>query len=120
MATGAVQISWGDNVHGREAKGLDVFGAAVQRFEDLAKAGRIHSHKEFFALVGRSGGFMLVEGELEELQKILIEPETIALNAKAESIVHDYEVRLYAGGTDQSVQDVMGSYMGSLQELGYL
>lgn len=120
MTAGAVKISWGTSIPGREAKSLDVFGAAVARFEELAKSGRIHSHQEYFALSGRAGGFMLATGDVEELQKIMAEPETISLNAKAETIVDDFQIDLYAGGTDQAVQEMMGSYMGALQELGYL
>jgi hypothetical protein len=120
MTTGAVVIRWGANIPGREAKGLEVFGAAIERFEQYAKAGRIHSHKEFIALTGRSGGFMLAEGEVDELQKILVEPETLVLNSKAEAIVSDFEIQLYGGGSDQAVQELIGTYMGGLQELGYM
>jgi hypothetical protein len=120
MTAGAVKVSWGASIPGREAKGLEVFGAAVQRFEEMAKSGRIHGHREYMALTGRSGGFMLIEGQVEELQKIMSEPDTIALNAKAEAITQDFEITLYAGGTDQAVQDMMGTYMSSLQEIGYL
>jgi hypothetical protein len=120
MTAGAVRISWGSNIPGREAKSLDVFASAVARFEDLAKSGRIHSHQEYFALTGRAGGFMVASGDVEELQKILAEPETIALNSKAESIVQDFQVELYVGGTDQAVQELMGTYTGAMQEIGYL
>lgn len=120
MATGAIVISWGASIPGRESKSLEVFGSAIQRFEDLAKTGRIQSHQEFFALTGRSGGFMLVEGDLEELQKILIEQETLALNSKAELITQDFTIQLYGGGTDQTVQEMMGVYIAGQQELGYL
>lgn len=120
MAHGAVRVSWGASIPGREAKALEVFGAAVARFEEMQKTGRIHSCREYFSLTGPSGGFMLFEGEIEELMKILVEPETLALNAKAESITSDFMIQVFAGGTDQSVQETMGSYMSSLQELGYL
>ena len=117
---GAIKISWAASVPGREAKGLEVFGKAVERFEGLAKQGRIHAHQEFFAVTGADGGFMLVSGELAELLTISAEPETLALNAQAASIVQDFRIEVYGGGTDQSVQELMGSYVGSLQEIGYL
>jgi hypothetical protein len=120
MATGAVVIRWGAVVPGREAKALEVFGKSIERFEQLAKQGRIHSHKEYLALTGTMGGFTVVDGDLEELQKIIVEPETISLNAQAEAIVQDFEQQLYAGGTDQAVQEMMGSYMTATSELGYL
>ena len=118
--TGATVIRWGASIPGREAKGLEVFAASIERFEGLAKQGRIHSHKEFIALDGRSGGFMVVEGDIAELQKIAIEPETLALNSKAASIVQDFEIQTYLGGTDKSVQDLIGIYLGGLGDLGYV
>ena len=117
---GAVVIRWGANVPGREAKGLEVFGNAVARFEGFAKSGRISSHKEFFSLTGTDGGFMMVEGAVSELMAILAEDDTMKLNAQAAAIVEDFEIQVYAGGDDQTVQSVMGSYVGSLQEIGYM
>jgi len=118
--TGAVVISWGAGIPGREAKGVEVFGKAVGRFEELAKQGRIHSHREFFSVTGPDGGFMILEGELSELLSITAEPETLALNAQAAAIVSDFEVRVYGGGSDQAVQQLMGNYASSLQEIGYM
>jgi hypothetical protein len=117
---GAIKISWKASIPGREAKGLEVFGTAVARFEAFAKQGRIHAHQEYFAVTGADGGFMLVTGELAELLKITAEPETLALNAQAAAIVQDFSIQVYGGGNDQSVQELMGNYMTSLQQLGYM
>lgn len=117
---GAVVIRWGANIPGREAKGLEVFGKAIERFEGYAKQGRVHGHREFIALTGRAGGFMIADGDVEELQKILTEPETLSLNTQAEAIVSDFEITLYGGGTDKAVQELIGTYTGSLAELGYM
>jgi len=118
--TGASLIRWGSTRPGREAKALEVFGKSIDRFEQLAKEGRIHSHREYLALTGRVGGFMIVEGEVEELQKISLETETLTLNSQAEAIVEDFEITLYAGGTDKAVQELIGTYMGAMGEIGYL
>jgi hypothetical protein len=117
---GATVVRWGATIPGREAKGLEVFGKAVEHFEGLAKKGRVHGHHEYIALTGRVGGMMVVEGDVAELQKILIEPETLALNTQAEAICQDFEITLYAGGNDQTIQEVMGTYMGALAEMGYM
>ena len=121
--TGAMVISWGSPVRGREAKGLEVFGGAVERFEGLAKQGRIHSHKEYFALTGntgRVGGFMIVEGEVEELLTLQGQEEQIRLQQRAQAIVNDFNVQIFAGGSDRTVQERMSSYTETLNELGYL
>src|SRR4051812_3392036 len=118
--TGAALIKWGGQVPGREAKALEVFGRSIERFEQLTKEGRIHAHREYIALTGKAGGFTILEGEVEELQKILIEPETLTLNSQAEAIVNDFEITLYAGGSDKAVQELIGTYVGALSEIGYM
>lgn len=117
---GAIHISWKAGIPGREAKGLEVFGNAVARFEGLAKQGRIHAHQEFFSVTGSGGGFMLVTGDLAELLAISAEPETLALNTQAGAIVQDFSIQIFGGGTDQSVQELMGTYVESLQQIGYM
>lgn len=65
-------------------------------------------------------GVMIVDGELDELMKIVAEEETLTLNAQATAIVSEVEIQVYGGGNDQSVQQLMGNYTGSMQELGYM
>jgi hypothetical protein len=117
---GAIVARWGEAIPGREAKGLEVFGWAVEQFEQLAKEGRIHGHQEYIALSGKVGGFLIAQGDLAELQKISLEPETLALNTQAAAITQDFSIELYAGGTDQAIQEIMGIYAASVGELGYL
>jgi hypothetical protein len=117
---GAIFIRWGRPVPGREAKGLEVLAAAQSTYDDLAKAGRIREHREYFAINATSGGCMIVEGEIEELAKLMHSPEQLALNVKASAVVEDFTTQLAAGGTDQGVQNIMGIYMQAEQELGYL
>ena len=51
---------------------------------------------------------------------IVADDETIKLNAAAAAIVQDFETQVYGGGDDQAVQSMMGLYVGSLQEIGYM
>lgn len=121
--TGAIIYSWGGPVRGREAQGLEVFGHAVGHFEQLAKQGRIHGHKEYFAVTGNSGrvsGFMMIEGELVELAKLQMEDEQLELMTRAQAITENFTVQLYAGGSDRAVQDRMSTYTQTLQELNLL
>ena len=114
---GATIIRWGATVPGREARGLEVFGRAIEHFEGLAKQGRIHGHHEYIALTGTDGGFMILEGEVAELLKIAVEPETLTLNTQAAAIVQDFQIQVYGGGTDQAVQELMGTYTQALQQI---
>ena len=117
---GATVIRWGAGVPGREAKGLEVFGNAIQYFEGLSKKGRISGHHEYISLTGKVGGFMLVEGDTAELLKIVAEPEVLKLNSQAEAIVQDFEIQVYGGGTDQAIQELIGTYSSAVGELGYM
>jgi hypothetical protein len=117
---GAMVIRFGAGIAGREAKGIEVFGKAIGRFEELTKEGRIHGHREFFSITGPSSGFMILDGDLDELLKIAGEEATLRLNTQAEAIVSDFDVQVFAGGDDQSVQQLMGTYNSSLGEIGYL
>jgi hypothetical protein len=117
---GAIVIRWGATIPGREAKSLEVFGNAVARFEGFLKAGRIHSHKEFFSITGGDGGFMIVEGDLPELLAITAEEDTLRMNSQAAAIVQDFETQVYGGGTDQAIQGLVGVYINGLQEIGYM
>ena len=117
---GCIVVRWGANIPGRETKGLEVFGEAIEYFEGLAKQGRIHSHHEYITLTGRDGGFMIADGEVDELAKIMTSPETLQLNGKAAAIVEDFEVQLYGGGNDASIQELIGMYTNSMQGMGYM
>jgi len=117
---GAVLIRWGASIPGREAAGLDVFGRTVARFEELAKSGRVHAHREYFSVTGRDGGFMMIDGELDELMKILVEDETTKLTDQASAIVSDLEIQAFGGGNDQATQQRVTAYATNLQEIGYM
>ncbi|MDQ3981598.1 MAG: hypothetical protein M3271_02820, partial [Actinomycetota bacterium] len=65
-------------------------------------------------------GFMIVDGELEELQKIQLEDENLKLMAEASSIVEGFEVTMCAGGSDQAVGESVTRYVETLASLGYM
>ncbi len=120
---GALLISWGQPVPGREATSLEAFGKALGYFEGLAKEGRIHGHREYFCLTGNSqtrAGFMVVDGEIEELQKIQIADENLRLMAEAAAVVESFEVTLCAGGSDQAIGESITRFTETLSMLGYM
>lgn len=120
IMNGSMLISWGTTMPGRETTALEVFGKAVARFEQYTKEGRVHGHREYFAVTGAQGGFMIIEGEVEELLKILREEDTLQLNAQAAAIASDFTIEAYAGGDDQTVQRLMTNYTEGMQELGFM
>jgi hypothetical protein len=120
--TGAVVISWGGAIPGREQKSLEVFTHALGHFEGLAKQGRIHGHKEYIAVTGNLGersGIMVIEGQLDELLKIQTEPEVRKLVTEGSLICQNFTVQVFAGGSDNAMQHEISTYVESAQELGY-
>src|SRR6266849_4235073 len=103
---GALIITWGGNPAGREAKGLEVFGKALAHFDELAKSGRVHGHKEYISLTGNIdevAGTMVVEGPVEELLKIQTEEKTRVLLTEAALIAGNFTVRVAIGGDEQTL-----------------
>jgi hypothetical protein len=120
---GAIIITWGSNVPGREAKGLEVFGKALAHFDSLAKSGRIHGHKEYLALTGnvdQLAGFMVVEGPVEELLKIQTEEATRTLLIEGASITKGFTVTVTSGGDEQSLTKEITLFTKTQQSLGYM
>lgn len=117
---GALIISWGPPVRGREAKSLEVFGKALAYYEALAKQGRIHAHHEYFNLTGPAGGWMSIEGDVAELLRIQLEEDNLRLQNAASAIVEDFKVQVAAGGNDQTLQQTMTRWTEVSAELGIL
>jgi len=120
---GALIVTWGGNVPGREAKGLEVFGRALAHFDELAKNGRIHGHKEYLALTGNVeelAGIMVVEGPVEELSKLQTEEATRTLLIEGASIAKHFTATLTAGGDEQTLTKEITLFTKTQQGLGYL
>ncbi|MFP5299018.1 MAG: hypothetical protein ACLGHL_08535 [Actinomycetota bacterium] len=119
---GAIVITWGSGRPGREAKGFEIFSRALEYFEGLAKEGRIHGHREYFSLTGnisKWGGLMVIDGQLDELQKVLISDENLRLMQEADAIVDNFSVTLCGGGSDQAVGELVTRSVETLSNLGY-
>ena len=117
--TGAILIKWTSVVHGREAKALEVFAQSQAHWDELAKEGRIHDHTAYFNLIGEGGGFVLVTGELEELVKIQVEQASRELLMKAAMIVEDLTTTVCMGGSEQTINELVGRTVQIEQEMGY-
>ncbi len=120
---GAVIVTWGKVVPGREAKGLEVFGKALAFYDDLAKKGRVHGHKEYISLTGNSTevqGTMVIEGAVEELLKVQAEDASRALIVEASAVCENFTVQIAIGGDEQSLTGEIGLYTKTLQGLGYM
>jgi hypothetical protein len=117
MANGALIFTWGNSVRGREGKSLEVFGKALAYYDELAKEGRIHGHREYFALTGNAGeraGTMVVEGELDELLKLQAEEQSQRLLGEAGLICENFNVQICQAADDEAV----GRFVSVLGDMG--
>ena len=106
MANGAIIISWGTPVRGREMQSLDVFGRALGYWDEKAKEGRIHGHHEYFCLTGNvsdRAGTMIVDGDLAELSRLMVDEDNMRLLGEAEQITQSFTVNLCEANSDESI-----------------
>jgi hypothetical protein len=119
VAEGAIILTWGSVVPGRESLGLHVFAETVAYWEALETAGRITSHREFLSLTGNTSkrtGMMVIEGEVEELLKISTEDASHDILARAGVICNNLTMEFWQVATDQAV----GRFVNSLGNLGLI
>ncbi len=118
---GAVVVTWGSVVRGREGKALEVFGRALEHLDELAKTGRIYGHHEYFSQTGAGPlGMQIIDGEATEL-KSLLDDDEFQHNVMAGGLVaDDLTVNLYLGGDAESITQLVGKAVTVEQELGYI
>jgi len=117
MANGAVIYTWGAPVRGREMQGLAVFGKALTFWDEQAKEGRIHGHREYFGLTGNATertGTMIVEGELGELLRIQTEEDSLRLQTEASQICENFCVQICEMNSEESIN----RYVQTLEGMG--
>ena len=93
MADAGVLIAWGENVPGREARGLEVFNETLEFWGRMQAEGQIESFE--VALVSAGGpidGFIFVRGDAMKLAEITGGDEHTKLVIKAGMIVQDLSV----------------------------
>jgi hypothetical protein len=117
MANGAIIITWGTPVRGREMQSLDVFGRSLAYWDEKAKEGRIHGHHEYFAISGNAterSGTMVIDGDLEELARLMIDQDNTRLLAEASQIVENLDTELCEANSDEAIT----RYVGVLTDMG--
>ena len=117
MANGAIIITWGTPVRGREMQSLDVFGRSLAYWDEKAKEGKIHGHHEYFAISGNAtqrAGTMVIEGDLDELARLMVDQENTRLLGEASMIVDNLDTQLCEANSDEAITD----YVSVLNDMG--
>jgi len=91
MADRVLFISWGENVHGREERGLEVFNETVGMYGRFQQDGRIESFEPFLLDPHGGGlaGFIVIRGERTQLDALRVTEEQQRLIARAAAVVDD-------------------------------
>jgi hypothetical protein len=118
MAEMGVFIGWGPPIRGREAKGLDVFDESVAYWGRLQQEGQIESFEVvvLYPHGGDLGGFALLRGSGESLDRIRASDEFNRLVARAGLVVEGLGVVSAALGDSLGPQ--MQLFREQVGELG--
>jgi hypothetical protein len=93
MADAGVMITWGENIPGREARGLEVFNETLQFWGRMQAEGKIESFEvALLAAGGPVDGFIFARGDRATLAEITGGDEHTRLVIKASMIVQDVTV----------------------------
>jgi hypothetical protein len=118
MADWALFIGFGFPVRGREQQASQVFGEVMSLWGEYQSRGELESAEAFFLDPhgGDLGGFMLVRGELEQLQRIHASDEFQRLMIRTQLIVENFGVVYAATGSE--IEKQMGIFLEAAGELG--
>jgi hypothetical protein len=114
MSNAALFVSWGRPLQGRESKALEVFSQVMEHYAGLEQQKKVAAHRTYLTTTGsmeRLGGFMVIEGSVEQLRSVVDSDEWTTLWLRAEHCVGAVEI----------VHCVMGSeiqkYIGKTLEV---
>src|SRR3954454_16622446 len=93
MADRVLFVSWGENIAGREARGLDVFNEVIGMYGRMQQDGRIESF-DVVILGPNAGidGYMEVRGTAEQLSAARESDEFLKSLTDAALVVHELRV----------------------------
>ena len=117
MANAGLFIGWGDPVHGREAKGLEVLSESLAYYGRLQQEGVLESFETVFLEPhgGDLAGFVLLRGSEEKLAQLRVDDEFVRLSTRAALIVEGLGVVGAALG--DGLEDAVSTYQQAISEL---
>ena len=121
MATikrGAIVVSWGSAIPGRESRMLEVLPSVFAYTATLERDGRVAETRVFVSTTGPNRDTLMVFGDLEELSRILVEDEFESNIQDGMLVVQDLNVALWAGGPPDEVGDGLGRHVDKLHDHG--
>jgi hypothetical protein len=113
MADRVLFISWGENIPGREARGLEVFNETIGMYGRMQEEGRIESFD--VVLLGANAGldgYLEIRGSAEQLAALRESEDYVKAIIEASLVVRD--VRAVEGYTANGIAKVMGIYQEAI------
>jgi hypothetical protein len=94
MPKGAIFIGWGETPAGQRQKAAKVFDEAMLFYKRLQQTGEIDSYEPVFLEFhgGDLGGFILLKGDRDKLNRLRMNPEFENLNSRSSIIVNNFGV----------------------------
>lgn len=116
MADRVLFISWGENVAGREERGLEVFNEAVGLYGKMQQDGRIESFDvKLLNATGDISGCMELYGSAAQLDAVREDKEFRSMLIDASLIVED--LHLATGMCNEGIAEAMGMYQEALSRV---
>lgn len=116
MADRMLLITWGENIAGREERGLEVFNEAVGMYGRMQQDGRIESFDvAILTPNGKLDGFIAVRGSAEQLAAIQEDEEYQRNMVDASLIVHDLSVCV--GYCNEGLAKQIGMYQEAVSRV---
>jgi hypothetical protein len=110
---GALVITWGAPVAGREMQALRHLETTLQDFASRVRGGRLENPRFFIDTMGNASesmGMILVEGEIEELFGLLFDSNFQSRIAQAAHMAQNFTTRYYvAGAMAERARSVYGT-----------
>jgi hypothetical protein len=120
VSKGAIVVSWGSTIPGREKKMLEVLGEVLQYSRKLEEAGRIEETRVFVTTAGPNRDTLMLFGALEQLAPILVDDEFESHLQDGMLVVQDVNVALWAGGRPEELLSGLALHTEKLTDHGLL
>jgi hypothetical protein len=115
MADRVLFISWGENIAGREERGLEVFNEAVGFYGRCKEEGRIEDF-DVVLLAPNTGidGYMEIKGSSDQLAALTDDDEYLRIMTEASTIVH--KLAAHQGYCGTGIARVMGIFSAAVEK----
>ncbi|MBK7580687.1 MAG: hypothetical protein IPI67_10825 [Myxococcales bacterium] len=118
MSDASIMVTWGGVFAGRETMGLTVFQSAIGFYSEQKAKGNITEFKVGIAEVGAissSAGYMLIEGSVDQLRKLVDSEDYKRILTKA---VHVVPMNVSHNVTGNTVMQSVERLVSVRNELG--